>query len=86
MLINKLFLASTRGEIPNILLLKARLLFDGGYYRKALNLLISNRDKLESLSIEQQTEYHYRLGRIYDGLDNKVNARLEYSKALEYRT
>jgi len=76
-------LASTRGEIPNILLLKARLLFDGGYYGKALNLLISNRDKLESLSIEQQTEYHYRLGRIYDGMDNKVNARLEYSKALE---
>jgi hypothetical protein len=75
--------AATKGIIPNVLLLKSRLLFDGGYYNQALNLLLENKDKLNTLPIIEQTEYHYRLGRIYDETHNLVMAKLEYHKAIE---
>ena len=52
------------GVIPNVSLLKARLLFDGGYYEKASKFL--ETVSIESLEhIEHKTEYTYRLGRIY---------------------
>lgn len=64
------------GEKPNLTLLKARLLFDGGYYQKALNTLktsneenfINKKDKLERI---------YRMGRISQKMKN-------YSDALQY--
>lgn len=51
------------GEMPNTTLLKARLLFDGGYYRKAYDLLQS-AGAGEQHSEKEQTEWQYRLGRI----------------------
>ena len=52
------------GEMPNYHLLRARLLFDGGYYPEALTELTSSmtnylENKRDSL------EYNYRIGRIY---------------------
>ncbi|MDX2000899.1 MAG: hypothetical protein SFW35_00575 [Chitinophagales bacterium] len=52
------------GQMPNINLLKARLLFDGGYYDKAQEAL--SAVKPQELSKERQLEWQYRKARIYD--------------------
>jgi Tetratricopeptide repeat len=54
-------------EMPNVLLLKARLLNDGGYHREALNLLAGKND-LDFASLPEQLEFMYRVGRINDDL------------------
>lgn len=66
---------------PNIDLLKARLLFDGGYFNKALQKL---KDKnADSFSIvRDKIEYYYRLGRIYDESDKDNEALVYYQKAI----
>jgi len=51
------------GEIPNIPLLKSRLLFDGGYYDKALDQLTENRKQM--VTKKDVLEYTYRQGRIF---------------------
>ena len=62
-------------QIPNEILLKARLLFDGGYYTKAQNLLIIHSNKF--VKAIHDGEYYYRLARVTDALKN-------YTDALEY--
>ena len=64
-------------EIPDTLLLKARLLFDGGYYKKALLILSNVKPNEYFKTIKTQLEYNYRLGRIYHEL-------VEYDKAIKY--
>ena len=64
------------GKLPDTTLLKARLLFDGGYYGKAKEVL--DKISLISLSPEQTVEYNYRLGRIYDQLGEKEKAEENY--------
>lgn len=67
---------------PDIVLLKTRLLFDGGYYNQALSELTgfntskngSSRDKLE---------YKYRLARIYHKSGNTVKAIRFYSETID---
>ncbi|NTW31121.1 MAG: tetratricopeptide repeat protein [Bacteroidetes bacterium] len=51
--------------IPNIILLKARLLCDGGYFQKALNILSEKKPSEFCVSPKDFLEYSYRLGRIY---------------------
>ena len=68
-----------KGKIPDLNLLKARLLFDGGYYMKAYKLLTDNK-KLEK-SPESKLEYQYRMGRILQNLEQKAEAISFYSKA-----
>ena len=68
-------------KIPNLLLLKARLLNDGGYNREALNVLAgksSNDFKPE----EEKLEFMYRVGRIYDDLDRFEEALKAYQSAI----
>jgi hypothetical protein len=60
---------------PNSILLKSRLLFDGGYYAKAQNLLILNSEKF--VKAIHDGEYYYRLARVTDALKN-------YTDALDY--
>lgn len=62
------------GTVPNIKLLKARLLSDGGYYQKALDLLLEKPPSNFCASTKDYLEYTYRLGRIYDewGFDTKA--------------
>jgi hypothetical protein len=50
------------GVRPHINLLKARLLFDGGYYTESENALHSI--SVKSLTSLQKTEYYYRFARI----------------------
>jgi len=70
------------GIIPAIPLLKARLLFDGGYYRKALNVLLNTSLDQYIRSRKDLTEYIYRLGRIYHAMGNIPNAEKYYTQTI----
>ena len=65
------------GKWPNKLLLRARLLSDGGYYTDALQLL-QGTSTADFPGAEEKCEYAYRLGRIYDGLDRSDEAIAAY--------
>ncbi|MFW6019902.1 MAG: tetratricopeptide repeat protein [Bacteroidales bacterium] len=64
-------------DIPNTYLLKVRLLFDGGYYEKALKELMSHNPSHIYSSEEDRMEFIYRLGRIHHKLK-------DYPKAISY--
>lgn len=51
--------------IPNVYLLKARLLFDGGYYEKALAAITSSKTTGFLKNSRDSLEFSYRIGRIY---------------------
>lgn len=61
------------GKTPNLLLLKARLLSDGGFATEALRLLDGSTSNQFS-DVVDRLEYSYRLGRIYDdlGMDERA--------------
>lgn len=59
--------------IPNPILLKSRLLCDGGYYNKALNLMTKNAYKFHTNG-QYTLEFNYRIGRIYQALKNYPDA------------
>jgi tetratricopeptide (TPR) repeat protein len=65
------------GTPPNLLLLKARLLFDGAYFSKGYELLQSAG--AAAFSGKDELEYYYRLGRLYHG-------QKQYERALQYYT
>jgi tetratricopeptide (TPR) repeat protein len=72
---------SDRGIIPQVTLLKARLLSDGGYYKRALELLESEQSLLQHP--DYTLEANYRLGRIYH-LEKKYTLAIPYyQKAIE---
>ena len=52
------------GVSPNLRLLKARLLFDGGYYKKAEEALKEPSVIYRYAGLRDSVEYYYRLGRI----------------------
>ena len=68
---------SKKKTLPDIHLLKARLLYDGGLYDRA-------KEELESVPVaslkttEDKAECFYRLGRIYEGLGNTADAIKNY--------
>lgn len=68
-----------KNNFPNKELLKVRLLNDGGYNEKALEIL-SNIQKLNS---EQTLEYYYRLARVQDDLNQDEKAIANYLKVIE---
>ncbi len=65
------------GEMPNPTLLKARLLFDGGYYERAYDCL-DNNPLPENASFKFKLEYTYRLGRILHRMDHFDDALENY--------
>jgi tetratricopeptide (TPR) repeat protein len=67
-------------EIPEINLLKARLLFDGGYYTEAKNVLI--KIEKEELTFTQQVELTYRLARIYQETKLLKEAKLYFEQTM----
>lgn len=69
------------GEAPDPALLKARLLFDGGYFQKAFELL-ENRPPASFGHERHQVEYAYRMGRICHSLQRLDKAMLYYQAAL----
>ena len=69
------------GRWPNEVLLKARLLDDGGYYEQALQVLAGKQ--ISSFpDLAGQLEYSYRIGRIYDALGRKGEAMTAYREAM----
>lgn len=69
-------------EWPNKLLLQARLLNDGGYYRQALSLLHGKNTGSFSLP-EEKLEFAYRAGRLYDDMGNDSAAIVFYKQAID---
>ncbi len=70
---------ANQGIPPQVDLLKARLLFDGGYHEKALDHLIHAQSVLTA---NDYLEYHYRLGRIYHEMKFYDDATLHYNKTI----
>ncbi len=68
-------LEASSGKIPNLILLKARLLFDGGYYDKSLEVI--KKFPFTNVVTEENIEYAYRMGRIF-------HEKKEIEKALNY--
>jgi hypothetical protein len=70
-----------KGVFPSKQLLEVRLLFDGGYYEKALQKM--NNVSISALPSKfQQIEYHYRLGRIFQELGKNAEAIQSYKACL----
>jgi len=67
---------ATNGEIPNIALLKARLLCDGGYYERSI-AEIAGMKPGDFTRLKDQLEVTYRMGRIF----HRTN---DFDKALDY--
>jgi tetratricopeptide (TPR) repeat protein len=69
------------GREPNLLLLKTRLLTDGGYAREALNLL-EGKNSNDFAEGTDRLEFTYRLGRIYEELQQTERALRVYENAM----
>jgi tetratricopeptide (TPR) repeat protein len=70
------------GVAPNIILLRARLLFDGGYYDLAIKELLNHSVKTIVKSKSDLVEYTYRLGRIYHETGNMEKALDNYQQTV----
>jgi len=70
-------------QAPNLILLRTRLLFDGGYYDEALSELLNNSTKKYLLNRKDFIEYTYRLGRIYHESGNTEKAIHYYSITIQ---
>ncbi|RFM26136.1 tetratricopeptide repeat protein [Deminuibacter soli] len=67
---------------PNALLLKARLLSDGGYNKEALAILEGKNTEYFAKP-EEQLEFAYRLARIYDDMGHDAAAIQAYLAAIK---
>lgn len=66
-------------RMPNIHLLKARLLFDGGYYQQVEQLLREGAKQLPDWNTGDQLEYFYRVGRVQQALNQREEALHYYA-------
>lgn len=71
-----------RGDMPPVVLLKARLLYDGGYYSQALAALRLERED-QFTRFEHRLEYIYRKGRILHGQKNYDEALEQYDRTID---
>jgi len=71
-------------QSPHPVLLKSRLLFDGGYYAQSKALMLSLLTGKESLSTNERLEFYYRLGRIEHSLKSNGNALKYYNQAIAH--
>lgn len=72
-----------KGILPNVTLLRARLLFDGGYYEPALDELLNIPLTTYLKSRKDFIEYSYRLGRIYHEIGDLAKALQYYHQTTE---
>jgi tetratricopeptide (TPR) repeat protein len=68
-------------KIPHAVLLKSRLLYDGGYYERAYNVMIKNSTYFNNNST-YNLEFNYRLGRITQSLGNSYDAINYYNQVI----
>lgn len=69
-----------------LFLIRARLLFDGGYDVQAKTLLNDPSSLMQASSPIERTEYYYRRGRINYRLGLFSEAQLDFKRAVEYCT
>jgi tetratricopeptide (TPR) repeat protein len=69
------------GEVPDPLLTKARLLFDGGYQQRAYDLLHYAEGNFSN-NVKKKLEYNYRMGRIAHKLGKPQEAIEAYTKTI----
>lgn len=69
------------GIIPDVTLLKSRILYDGGYYQKAYDIL-SARTPSSFTQKSFQLEFYYRMGRITQGLKKTIEATYYFDKTI----
>jgi hypothetical protein len=69
------------GRWPNKILLQARLLNDGGYFKEALRLL-HGKAVSDFQAVEDQLELSYRVGRLYDDMGADTAAIPFYKEAI----
>jgi len=72
-----------RNNPPNPYLLRARMLFDGGYYENSLNELIENHSAGFLENSRDSLEYTYRIGRIYDDWGEPEKSIPYYKKTID---
>ncbi|RZK59534.1 MAG: tetratricopeptide repeat protein [Pedobacter sp.] len=78
---DKQALNEANAPVPNKDLLKARLLFDGGYSSKGLDILADSKAD-DFASAKDKTEYYYRLGRLNDAIGKDDLALMSYQNAI----
>lgn len=69
--------------IPNVYLLKSRILFDGGYYEKALAAMTGYTGKDFLKNEKDSLEFTYRVGRIYHEWGKPDNSIPFYDKTIK---
>ena len=69
------------GTFSNALLLKARLLNDGGYNKEALRMLVG-KTTTDFAKPEERIEFNYRVSRIYDDLGRDSEAIQGYRSTI----
>jgi tetratricopeptide (TPR) repeat protein len=69
------------GKWPNLLLLKARLLSDGGHHSEAAGLL-QGKTEDDFTKEEEKLEFAYRVARIYDDMGREEEAIRNYNIAI----
>ena len=70
------------GVPPHPILLQARLLFDGGYYKGAIEQL-DKFDISQNQNPEHELEFHYRRGRILQATNEYLQALHAYQVTME---
>ncbi len=70
-------------DAPNLQLLKARLLCDGGYYQQAVKILDGSKQILQLKTTKDSIEFLYRMARIYHDWDNTDAAIPYYEKTVQ---
>ncbi len=69
--------------VPNKILLKSRLLFDGGYYLQAFQMLI-NSPNTYFKPPKDELEFYYRLARIHHKMGNTTKAINLYKATIKF--
>lgn len=73
---------SQNKERPNITLLRARLLFDGGYHAQSLKEL-AGKSSADFPTFREKLEYVYRTARVFEMLKNEQQAIELYSQTIK---
>ncbi|WP_299568523.1 tetratricopeptide repeat protein [uncultured Pedobacter sp.] len=79
---DKQALNEANSPTPNLVLLKARLLYDGGYLSKAMEVLTGSKAD-DFKTVKDKTEYAYRLARVNDDLGKDELALGHYQAAYQ---
>ena len=77
------FKEALTGIFPNVVLLRSRLLFDGGYYDRVLNELLGSPVRNVVKTRRDMIEYTYRLARAYHESGNFTKAIGYYQQTIQ---